>query len=316
VSRVSTSLLDRARRLARLIGDPPPLRTFGERRRAFLREALPLARARRPPDIASQVDFEWTGEGTDEFLGHGGEATPSKSPDRCLVQAREGLEPEDGNEVGAGGGATRSRRTLSRKAGVKGRHCLLTTGGLIGVRRRPPRCAMRLPGDSRVSRRRGNRSPAQPPKKAAMNAPVNSRGRIDPAKLPVSTPTKRAAGRARTAVAMARPRRVLSAGGRTRTSQGHATRTTPYGSANAAVTTAPHMEPKSALARKSTTVSSGIGTRRYRSEDADVLHASGVTRTAPRSHSSERRTYTIACRRRLTDRRSAASNSADRDRPC
>jgi len=92
-----------------------------------------LARARIQLNIASQVDFEWTGEGTDEFLGHGGEATPSKSPDRCLVQAREGLEPEDANEVGASGGATRSRRSLPRKAGVKGRHCLLTTGGLIGV---------------------------------------------------------------------------------------------------------------------------------------------------------------------------------------
>ena len=136
VSRVPRSLLDRARQPAALIGDPPPLRTFADRRGAFLREALPLARARRSLDIVSQVEFEWTGEGTDEFLGHGGETTPSKSPDRCWVQAREGLEPEDGNEVGARGGWTRSRRTLPRTAGVKGRHCLLTTGGLIGVRPR------------------------------------------------------------------------------------------------------------------------------------------------------------------------------------
>jgi hypothetical protein len=135
-SRVPKSLLDRARQPAVLIGDPPPLRTFVGRRRAFLRQALPLPRARRQLDIVSQVDFEWTSEGTDEFLGHGGEATPRKSPDRCLVQAREGLEPEDGSEVGASGGATRSRRTLPRKAGVRGRHCLLTTGGLIGAIRR------------------------------------------------------------------------------------------------------------------------------------------------------------------------------------
>ena len=47
VSRDSIDLLDRARQPAGLIGDPPPLRTFEERRRAFLREALPLARARR-----------------------------------------------------------------------------------------------------------------------------------------------------------------------------------------------------------------------------------------------------------------------------
>jgi hypothetical protein len=38
-------------------------------------------------------------------------------------------------KVGDGGGATRSEPTLPRKAGVKGRQCLLTTGGLIGVRR-------------------------------------------------------------------------------------------------------------------------------------------------------------------------------------
>jgi len=132
------SLLDRARQLARLIGDPPPLRTFGERRRAFVREALRLARARRSLDIVSQVDFEWTGEGTSEFLGHGGRSNgPStKGLDRCLVQAQEGLEPEDENEVGADEGGTRSRRTLPRKAGVKGRHCLLATWGLIDVMRR------------------------------------------------------------------------------------------------------------------------------------------------------------------------------------
>ena len=58
----------------------------------------------------SQADFEWTSEGTDEFLGHGADTTlRPKSPDRCLVQTRMSLEPEDGNEVRDEGGTTRSR---------------------------------------------------------------------------------------------------------------------------------------------------------------------------------------------------------------
>jgi len=46
------------------------------------------------------------------------------------------LKPVNGNEVRDDGGTTRLEQTLSRKTGVRGRHCLLTTGGLIGVIRR------------------------------------------------------------------------------------------------------------------------------------------------------------------------------------
>ena len=46
-----------------------------------------------------------------------------------------GLEEAD-NEVGAERGATRSRQALAREADVRGRHCLLTTEGLIDVMRR------------------------------------------------------------------------------------------------------------------------------------------------------------------------------------
>lgn len=46
------------------------------------------------------------------------------------------LEPANRNEVGDHEGTARSEPTLPRKAGVKGRHCLLTTGGLIGVSQR------------------------------------------------------------------------------------------------------------------------------------------------------------------------------------
>jgi hypothetical protein len=59
-----------------------------------------------------------------------------KSPDRCLVQTRKRLEPEDGNEVRDERGTTRSKPTLLIEAGVKGRLYHLTAGGLIGVRRR------------------------------------------------------------------------------------------------------------------------------------------------------------------------------------
>ena len=61
----------------------------------------------------SQVDFEWTSEGTDEFLGHEAmNVLRLKSPDRCLMQTRMSLEPVDGNEVRDEGGTTRSNPTL------------------------------------------------------------------------------------------------------------------------------------------------------------------------------------------------------------
>ncbi len=65
------------------------------------------------------------------------------------MQARS-LEPVKRNEIGDEGEATRSKRTTVNRAGVKGRLCLLTTGGLIGVRRRDARPATleKLPTDS------------------------------------------------------------------------------------------------------------------------------------------------------------------------
>jgi hypothetical protein len=61
---------------------------------------------------------------------------PIKIDDRCLVQTRTGLEPEDGNEVGAVEGRSAYEKTPNQKEGVSGRLRLLTRGGLIGVRRR------------------------------------------------------------------------------------------------------------------------------------------------------------------------------------
>jgi hypothetical protein len=61
------------------IGHPPLLRTFVERRRAFLVRALSLARARSQQDCEPDV-FEWTSEGTDDFLGHGASTLRSRSP--------------------------------------------------------------------------------------------------------------------------------------------------------------------------------------------------------------------------------------------
>ena len=66
-----------------------------------------------------------------------GKSTPTKIPDRCLVQASKSLEPEQGNE------SRRRRRSDVPKTnaereghGVTELLRLLTTGGLIGVGRR------------------------------------------------------------------------------------------------------------------------------------------------------------------------------------
>ena len=80
-----------------------------------------------------QVDFEWTSEGTDEFLGDGDEDAPIREPRSVSSAGSRSLEPEDGEKVRDEGGKTRSIETLPRKAGVKGRLYHLTTGGLIGV---------------------------------------------------------------------------------------------------------------------------------------------------------------------------------------
>ncbi len=88
-----------------------------------------------------QVDFEWTSEGTDEYLGHAAvNVLRLKSPDRCLVKTQSSLEPVDGNEVRDERGTTRSRPTLPRMAGVRGHLYHWTTEGLIGVRRRSSWC--------------------------------------------------------------------------------------------------------------------------------------------------------------------------------
>ncbi len=84
----------------------------------------------------SQLDIEWTSEGTDVFLGHG-VATTLRTRSPIGVWCRlESLEPEDGNE------SRRRRRSdaLDANAVLQGRRMgrlyLLTTGGMIGVGRR------------------------------------------------------------------------------------------------------------------------------------------------------------------------------------
>ncbi len=69
--RTPRGVLDRARQSIRLIGDPPPLRRQSrgvDGRSPF--ELCPFLEP-RANWTTIQVDFEWTSEGTDEFLGHG-----------------------------------------------------------------------------------------------------------------------------------------------------------------------------------------------------------------------------------------------------
>ena len=111
--RTPRGVLDRAWQPVALIGDPPPLRTqsWGAEGRSF-DELCPFLEP-RANWTKSQADFEWTSEGTDEFLGHeASKLLRPKSPDRCLVQTRKRLEPVDGNEVRDEGGTTRSKPTL------------------------------------------------------------------------------------------------------------------------------------------------------------------------------------------------------------
>ena len=67
-----------------------PPNTFAGRRRAFLFESsAPFSSRELTGQTMIQVDFEWTSEGTDEFLGHEAEIVlRPKSPDRCLVQTQ------------------------------------------------------------------------------------------------------------------------------------------------------------------------------------------------------------------------------------
>ena len=54
---------------------------------------------------------------------------------RCLVQAPRAWNPYS-KQSQSGGGTTHSQPTPAPKADVTGRHCRLTTGGLIGARLR------------------------------------------------------------------------------------------------------------------------------------------------------------------------------------
>ena len=148
------SVLDRARQPAGLIGNPPPFRR--QSRSAEGRGSIELCPFLEPRDhwTKSQVEFEWTSEGTEEFLGHEAAGTlRPKSPDRCLVQTpRTSLEPVDGNEARADRTTTRSGPTPTGKERVTAPLYLLTTGGLIGViRRRNSRLltSTRFPSGSR-----------------------------------------------------------------------------------------------------------------------------------------------------------------------
>ncbi len=69
--RTPRGVLDRARQPIALIGDPPPFRTQSWSAEGCSSDELcPFL---EPSDnwTKIQADFEWTSEGTDEFLGHG-----------------------------------------------------------------------------------------------------------------------------------------------------------------------------------------------------------------------------------------------------
>jgi hypothetical protein len=71
-------VLDQAWQPFVLIGDPPPLRIRS--RGAEGRSPFELRPFLEPRDnwTKIQVDFEWTSEGTEEFLGHGDNDAPTK----------------------------------------------------------------------------------------------------------------------------------------------------------------------------------------------------------------------------------------------
>jgi hypothetical protein len=71
-------VLDRARQPHGLIGDPPPLQPHSWS--ADVRSSGDLYAFLEPRDNWTQihVDFEWTSEGTDAFLGRGDKDAPTK----------------------------------------------------------------------------------------------------------------------------------------------------------------------------------------------------------------------------------------------
>ena len=100
-----------------------PPNTFVERQRAFLFESsAPFSSQELTGPTWIQADFEWTSEGTDEFLGHEAEKVlRPKSPDRCLVQTQPtSLKPVESNEVRDEGGTTRSKPTLPEEGRRQG----------------------------------------------------------------------------------------------------------------------------------------------------------------------------------------------------
>ena len=83
----------------------------------------------------SQVDLEWTSEGTEEFLGHGvaRELRP-RSPIGVWCRLEEsGTRREKRKSEPRGTGELTTHTPLH--AGVSDYYCLLTEGGLIGVGR-------------------------------------------------------------------------------------------------------------------------------------------------------------------------------------
>lgn len=69
-------------------------------------------------------------------IGSGRPSLRGSVPIGVSCRLERAWSQKGGNEVGASGGALRLRRALPRKACGRGRHCLLTTAGLIVVMRR------------------------------------------------------------------------------------------------------------------------------------------------------------------------------------
>jgi len=128
-------LLGHARHPFALIGALPPFRPFAERRRALLRRFL--APTSSPETTGRRARSNLNGRAREPMSFRG-------------TERLQGSEREPRSVFGAGrepGTRKRKRksetkeerraqaRTSPRRAGVRGRHCLLTTGGLIGVGR-------------------------------------------------------------------------------------------------------------------------------------------------------------------------------------
>jgi hypothetical protein len=127
--------MEHARHPQALIGIPPPLRTFVERRRALLQSSsAPCSSPETTGGKTSQVDIAWTGEGTDEFLGHGAAtALRSRSPIGVWCRLRASSQEWKRKSETMEERRAHHERTPKDYGGAKGRLCLLTIWGLIGV---------------------------------------------------------------------------------------------------------------------------------------------------------------------------------------